>query len=156
MVVVREVGLLTLFSLFAHYFAIAISYTNDRDDGGNEWIFESLEDTAELSPFDSRMFWGALYVTPLIWSFLFVVALLRLKLEYLPVIVAAVSLSAANILGYLKCSSSAKNKMKSVVEDNFAANSLASLQNNVILGWVVNAALASTAANPNNSKTVIK
>jgi hypothetical protein len=81
-----------------------------REDGSNEWIFESLEDTAELSPLDSRIFWGALYSAPTCWVLLFVIGLLRLQIEYLPVVCAAILMSGANIIGYVKCSNSAKAK----------------------------------------------
>lgn len=83
-----------------------------REDGSNEWIFESLEDTAELSSFDARIFWGGLYASPLIWLLLLIVGTLRLKIEYLPIVFAALSMSAANIYGYYKCSNSAKAKMQ--------------------------------------------
>ena len=73
-----------------------------REDGSNEWIFESLEDMAEISAFDSRMFWGGLYAAPLAWAFLLLIGLLRLKFEYLPIIIAALVLSGANILGNVK------------------------------------------------------
>lgn len=83
-----------------------------RDDGSNEWIFESLEDTAELSPFDSRIFWGALYAAPVCWTLLFIIGLLRLQIQYLPVVGSAVLMSGANIIGYVKCSNNAKLKQQ--------------------------------------------
>ena len=70
-----------------------------REDGSNEWIFESLEDMAEISAFDSRIFWGALYITPTVWSLMLVIGLLRLKFEYMPIVIAALSMCAANIIG---------------------------------------------------------
>lgn len=115
-----------------------------KDDGSTEWLFESLEDTAELTALDSRLFWGALYVTPLCWLFFFVVALLRLQIEYLPLIIAALVLSGANILGYMKCSASAKNKMQSMLDQGMKQGALSALENNSFRNWVLSSLLAVT------------
>jgi hypothetical protein len=39
-----------------------------REDGTNEWRFESREDTSRISDLDSRGFWLTLWVMPLIWG----------------------------------------------------------------------------------------
>ncbi len=121
-----------------------------KEDGSNEWIFESLEDMAEISNVDSRMFWGGLYVAPLCWSLLLIVGVLRLQFEYMPIVIAALVLSFANILGYIKCSSSAKDKMKSMVEQGMKQGSMAALENSSIRNWVLNSLLAVTAGSGNN------
>lgn len=115
-----------------------------KDDGATEWLFESLEDTAELTALDSRLFWGALYVTPLCWLLFFIVALLRLQIEYLPLIIAALVLSGANILGYMKCSASAKNKMQSMLDQGMKQGALSALENNSFRNWVLSSLLAVT------------
>jgi hypothetical protein len=120
-----------------------------KEDGSNEWIFESLEDMAEISNVDSRMFWGGLYVAPLCWSLLLIVGVLRLQFEYMPIVIAALVLSFANILGYIKCSSSAKDKMKSMVEQGMKQGSMAALENSSIRNWVLNSLLAVTAGSGN-------
>lgn len=127
-----------------------------KDDGSNEWIFESLEDTAELSAFDSRMFWGALYLTPIVWILLFVVGFLRLKFEYLPVVIAAIVLNGANIIGYMKCSSSAKDRVQSMMEQGMKQGALSALENSTIKSWVFNSLLSvggnvANASRPNNN-----
>ena len=38
-----------------------------KDDGSNEWVYESLEDTSQVGKADASLFWGALLITPLIW-----------------------------------------------------------------------------------------
>jgi hypothetical protein len=114
-----------------------------REDGSNEWIFETLEDMAEISAFDSRLFWGALYASPVMWGLMLVIGVLRLKFEYLPVVLAALSMNTANIVGYYKCSSSAKTKMQSLVNQGLKQSSLAALENssfrNMIFGALLNA-----------------
>lgn len=117
-----------------------------KEDGSNEWTFESLEDMAEITYFDSRMFWGALYITPLCWSFLFIVGLLRLKFEYLPIIITAITLSGANILGYFKCSNSARGKVQSFMESGMKQASLSALENSTLRSWVFSSLLAVTTA----------
>jgi hypothetical protein len=124
-----------------------------KDDGSNEWIFESLEDMAEISTLDSRMFWGGLYLSPICWSFLLIVGVLRLQFEYIPIVVAALMLSFANIIGYIKCSSSAKNKMKSFVERGMQQGSMAALENSSIRSWIFSSLLAITAANANETNS---
>ncbi len=117
-----------------------------KDDGSNEWIFESLEDMAEISAFDSRIFWGALYLTPVAWVLMLIIGLLRLKFEYLPVVIAAIVLSGANIVGYMKCSSSAKNKMQTMMEQGMKQGSLAALENSTLRNWLFGTLLEATAA----------
>jgi hypothetical protein len=118
-----------------------------REDGSNEWIFESLEDMAEITAFDSRMFWGGLYAAPVAWALLLLIGLLRLKFEYMPIVIAALVLSGANIMGYMKCSSSAKAKMQSMMEAGIkqggAMGALA--ENSALRSWVFSSLLAVTS-----------
>jgi hypothetical protein len=130
-----------------------------KEDGSNEWTFESLEDTSEITAFDSRMFWGGLYLTPLAWLFLFIIGLLRLKFEYLPIVIAAVVLSLANIIGYMKCSNSAKARVQSLMESGIRGGGAggggalsAALENSTLRNWIFNSLLAVTtnASSSNN------
>lgn len=111
-----------------------------KDDGSNEWIFESLEDMAEISQFDSRVFWAGLYISPLWWSVLFLVGLLRLEFTYLPVVVAAFVLNSANVVGYSKCSSKAKEKMQGLNQDSSrtATGGIHALENGTFRSWIIN------------------
>ena len=52
-----------------------------KPDGSNEWIFESIEDQSEISAVDSRIFWGGIYASPIVWGIFLVLAILRLKLS---------------------------------------------------------------------------
>ena len=104
-----------------------------REDGSEEWIFESLEDMAEISALDSNIFWGAMYLTPVVWGFYLIVGILRLKLEYLPIVIAAIFMNGANILGYVKCSNSAKAKMKALIEKG----GMAALDSSSVRSWLM-------------------
>ena len=110
-----------------------------KDDGSNEWIFESLDDMTEISGFDSRIFWSALYISPLSWAFLFVIGLLRLKFEYLPIVIAGVVLNSANVIGYMKCSSNAKAKLEAMLmeQGKTPGSNLNPLDSNSFRDWIL-------------------
>jgi hypothetical protein len=114
-----------------------------KEDGSNEWIFESLEDMAEISSIDSSFFWGALYLTPVVWSLLFIVGLLRLQFEYLPIVIAAIMMSFANIIGYMKCSNSAKKRVQGMMESG-AKQGSSMLENSTLRNWALSTLLAVT------------
>ncbi len=116
-----------------------------KSDGSNEWQFESLEDMAEISSFDSRIFWGALYISPICWAVLLFLATLRLKLEYIPVICAGLGLNMANVIGYVKCSSSAKERMQSMMEMGMKHTSMAALENSSFRNWLLSLVLSAPA-----------
>eukprot|EP01038_Epipyxis_sp_PR26KG_P004988 gene4988-6973_t len=116
-----------------------------KEDGSNEWTFESLEDMTEISTVDSRIFWGALYLNPLCWAVLFLIDLIKFEFEYLPVVIAALLMNTANTIGYIKCSSSAKNRMQSLVEAGMRQGSMAALENSSVRNWVLSSLLAVTS-----------
>lgn len=115
------------------------SYT--KEDGSSDFIYESLEDTAELSPLEVRLFWGGLYIAPVAWVLLLILAFFRLKFEYFPVIIAALSMSAANIMGYLRCSAKASEKVKSYVDQGLRGSAMAALDNSSVRNWVLESLL---------------
>lgn len=82
-----------------------------KEDGTNEWIFESLENMEDISPSDSRVFWWGLYAPVLIWGALLVVDVLKLEIQWLIVVIIALSMHIANIVGYTKCSQDAKKRI---------------------------------------------
>ncbi|OQR84651.1 hypothetical protein ACHHYP_13099 [Achlya hypogyna] len=86
-----------------------------NEDGTSEWIFESHEDMTEVDPLDAKVFWTGLYGAPCIWALFLLIAVLKFNLEWALIAIVALMLSAANIVGYTKCSKDAKNKMKSMM-----------------------------------------
>ena len=91
-----------------------------KEDGSNEWVFESLEDMNEVNANDSRIFWLGLYAPVGIWGGLLLVDVLKLNLQWLVVVAAALSMHLANIVGYTKCSNDAKSKMQSLLDQGSA------------------------------------
>lgn len=118
----------------------------DREDGSIEYIFESLEDVSELSALDSRVFWGALYSAPACWVLLFVVGLLRLQIEFLPIVAAAILMSTANIIGYVKCSNNAKTKAAAAAGQSNANNAMTNALNGSPMGnWILTQLIGSAS-----------
>jgi len=82
-----------------------------KDDGSEQWIFESKPADRRVHPADSFVFWTALYITPLLWLLLAVVAVLTLSFRKLLIVIVALTLSGANLIGYWKCEKDAKAKL---------------------------------------------
>ena len=79
-------------------------------------MFESLDNMGSVSTLDGRIFWGGLYVPVLIWGLALVACVLSLKLQSLVIVGVALALSAANIVGYTKCSKEANAKMQAMMQ----------------------------------------
>lgn len=59
----------------------------DPSTGDSQWVFESSEPgTKTINPTDSRFFWLAIYAQPLLWIALTILALIRFKLIWLPLV----------------------------------------------------------------------
>lgn len=69
-----------------------------------------------LNVTDGRIFWWSLYLTPAVWVLLGVVCVLKFNLSYLLLVVVALVLSSANIVGYYKCSKDATEHMRAYVQ----------------------------------------
>lgn len=67
------------------------------------WVFESHADRSAISPYDHTTFWLSTYITPVVWGFLAVAAIFRFNFQWLLIVVIAIVLSMANMLGYLRC-----------------------------------------------------
>jgi hypothetical protein len=61
------------------------------------------------------VFWGVIYVTPIVWALLFIVGFFRLHFGWLIVVVVALTLSFSNVYGYWKCSSDQKLKFSQMI-----------------------------------------
>ncbi|KAG5184965.1 hypothetical protein JKP88DRAFT_198591 [Tribonema minus] len=96
-------------------------WSNVKEDGTTSWVFESLENMSEIQPADSKLFWIGLYAAPAVWVALFIIGLLKFNLQWLIIVVVAILLSTANIVGYTKCSNDAKNKVRNFMQDGAMA-----------------------------------
>jgi hypothetical protein len=82
-----------------------------KEDGSTEFIFESLQDMSDITALDSRVFWWGMYGAIGMWALLLFVGLLRLNFQYLPIILAAIFMTSANMWGYMKCSADSDQKL---------------------------------------------
>merc|ERR1711865_1181878 len=95
---------------------VGLRWWNYVDDSGeNQWVFESLPESEahRIHPHNSRLFWGALYVTPVIWVLLLIGAILQFSLTWILVVVVCLVLTSANLIGYYKCQKDHKAQAQS-------------------------------------------
>ncbi|OBA20135.1 Golgi apparatus membrane protein TVP23 [Metschnikowia bicuspidata var. bicuspidata NRRL YB-4993] len=69
----------------------------------NVWVFETADPDRYINPIDSKVFWTLLYVQPVAWGVLGIMAVLKLELLYLILIVISISLSLTNAVAFTKC-----------------------------------------------------
>ncbi|KAK1541832.1 golgi apparatus membrane protein TVP23 [Colletotrichum paranaense] len=100
----------------------------DVQTGDSQWVFESSEPgTKTINPTDSRFFWLALYVQPVLWILLAVFALVRLQFLWLPLVVIALVLTIMNAMAFSRCDkfSHASNMAGSALYSGGLAGSIA-------------------------------
>mmetsp|Transcript_21067 Transcript_21067/g.42141 ORF Transcript_21067/g.42141 Transcript_21067/m.42141 type:complete len:272 (-) Transcript_21067:1587-2402(-) len=89
----------------------------DPVTGATSWIFESAAPTspdgtnATTNSFDSKFFWGVLYITPILWALCFMSAILWLRFNCFVTLAIALVLSFSNVYGYYKCSADQRAKL---------------------------------------------
>ncbi|KAJ1961236.1 Golgi apparatus membrane protein tvp23 [Dipsacomyces acuminosporus] len=105
-----------------------------REDGTNEWIFESRDISFPVNSSDSKIFWTILYATPVIWSLLAIVAFFSLRFQWLLIVIIAVLLSAANLIGYQRCDKDQKKRW-----NQLTGNDSGSLMGGMMSGLMTNA-----------------
>ncbi|KAM4055079.1 golgi apparatus membrane protein TVP23 [Hirsutella rhossiliensis] len=107
----------------------------DAQTGDSKWVFESSDPASRtINPTDSRFFWLALYVQPVLWVVMAVLALVRLQFLWLPLVVIALVLTVMNTLAFSRCDkfSQASNLAGSALGTSNLAGSIAS---NMIGRW---------------------
>ncbi|KAF7660462.1 hypothetical protein LDENG_00280950 [Lucifuga dentata] len=86
---------------------VGLRWWNQIDeDGKSLWVFEAKKGSCGRSmgtEAEARIFWLGLIICPLIWTFFFFTSLFSLKIKWLVLVVASISLQAANLYGYLRC-----------------------------------------------------
>ena len=88
----------------------------DEEDGITQrWRFETVEDRENLNVVDDRIFWWTLYINPILWVGLGIICILKFNISSLLMVVIALILSGANIIGYYKCNRDATERIKSYI-----------------------------------------
>lgn len=81
-----------------------------REDGSSFWVYEALEDKSRITAIDSTIFWGAMWVSPLLWASLLVIGILKFNVAWLLIVVVALTLNSINLLGFIRCRKGAKQQ----------------------------------------------
>eukprot|EP00069_Balaena_mysticetus_P009836 bmy_06494T0 len=86
---------------------VGLRWWNQIDeDGKSHWIFEARKvspNTVAATEAEARVFWLGLIICPMIWIVFFFSSLFSLKLKWLALVIAGISLQAANLYGYVLC-----------------------------------------------------
>lgn len=109
---------------------VGLRWWNKVEGENTTWIFESAE-TKNVNKFDNSVFWGVLYVTPVIWGAFFLLGLLKFQFSWLLTTIMGISLSGANVYGYYKCSSDQKEKLKQMMQQGAQQGAMAMIRHNV-------------------------
>ncbi|KAK9380503.1 uncharacterized protein V2V93DRAFT_380726 [Kockiozyma suomiensis] len=83
---------------------VGLRWWNEASANGDSvWVFESADPQRQINGTDARFFWTVLYSTPVIWSLLALLAILKFELIWLSLVVIAVILSATNAMAFTRC-----------------------------------------------------
>nr|XP_023413149.1 Golgi apparatus membrane protein TVP23 homolog A isoform X1 [Loxodonta africana] len=86
---------------------VGLRWWNQIDeDGKSHWIFEARKVSSNnitATEAEARIFWLGLIICPMIWIVFFFSTLFSLKLKWLALVIAGISLQAANLYGYILC-----------------------------------------------------
>ncbi|EFW99526.1 clathrin-coated vesicle protein [Grosmannia clavigera kw1407] len=98
----------------------------DPQSGDSHWVFESSDPASGRvnNATDSRFFWLALYVQPLSWSGLCILAIFRFNILWLPLLAIALALTITNALAFSRCDKfgQASNMAGSAFSTNIASS----------------------------------
>ena len=118
---------------------VGLRWWNQVEGDRTKWIFESAGNDKIVNKFDSSVFWTVLYVTPLVWSGLLFIGLLKFNLGWLLIVFMALSLSIANVYGYYKCSSDQKAQFQQMMQTSAQAGAMSAIRSG-LFGFLANAA----------------
>eukprot|EP00934_Nitzschia_sp_Nitz4_P005071 Nitzschia sp. Nitz4//scaffold8_size234185//82142//86164//NITZ4_001252-RA/size234185-processed-gene-0.110-mRNA-1//1//CDS//3329559791//5061//frame0 len=110
---------------------VGLRWWNKVEGDTTTWIFESAQNK-NVNTFDSSFFWTVLYVTPLLWSGLLVIGILKFILGWLIIVCMALSLSIANVYGYYKCSSDQKAQLQQMMQKGAQQGAMSVLRSNML------------------------
>jgi len=95
---------------------VGLRWWNDVTDDGTRWVFESKPANRTINASDSYVFWAGIYGAPLVWGLFAFTALLGLHFQWLLIVIVAMVLSCANVVGFWKCQKDSKQKIQSFLQ----------------------------------------
>uniref|UniRef100_A0A8D2DZI2 Golgi apparatus membrane protein TVP23 homolog n=1 Tax=Sciurus vulgaris TaxID=55149 RepID=A0A8D2DZI2_SCIVU len=97
---------------------VGLRWWNQIDeDGRSHWVFEARKASPSgmaATEAEARIFWLGLIICPMIWIVFFFSTLFSLKLKWLALVIAGISLQAANLYGYILCKMGGENDISKV------------------------------------------
>ncbi|EAL69306.1 hypothetical protein DDB_G0276319 [Dictyostelium discoideum AX4] len=87
-----------------------------KEDGTNNWVFESVQDKSQVNPAESLMFWVPVLAFTAAWFVFSIISLFGLSFLWLVVEIVCFLLAGANLLGYIKCAKDARKKVKGMAQ----------------------------------------
>lgn len=108
---------------------VGLRWWNQVDeDGQSKWIFESRSQKSlarnPINGKESTIFWATLFISPVMWILLLFSSFVGLNWKWLPLIIIAITLNGANLLGYLRCKFSGTQQISKIANDYLAASML--------------------------------
>ncbi|XP_030636409.1 Golgi apparatus membrane protein TVP23 homolog A-like [Chanos chanos] len=84
---------------------VGLRWWNQIDeDGRSHWMFEAKKGSSSSGTEEEAcIFWLGLIICPLIWTTFFFTTLFTLRIKWLALVVAGISLQVANLYGYIRC-----------------------------------------------------
>ncbi|XP_071427763.1 Golgi apparatus membrane protein TVP23 homolog A isoform X1 [Pithys albifrons albifrons] len=102
---------------------VGLRWWNQIDeDGKSHWVFEAkkVSTVAASTEAEARIFWLGLIICPVIWTLFFFSTLFSLKLKWLALVIAGISLQTANLYGYIHCKLGGQKTLSRVTSRLFA------------------------------------
>ncbi|XP_006867307.1 PREDICTED: Golgi apparatus membrane protein TVP23 homolog A [Chrysochloris asiatica] len=97
---------------------VGLRWWNQIDeDGKSHWIFGARKVSSSniaATEAEARIFWLGLIICPMIWIVFFFSTLFSLKLKWLALVIAGISLQAANLYGYVLCKMGSESDISKV------------------------------------------
>ncbi|PAA47733.1 hypothetical protein BOX15_Mlig014239g12 [Macrostomum lignano] len=109
---------------------VGLRWWNYVDESGkSHWVYESRSRGAEqlVSRAESRLFWFSLVGTQLVWSLMFIVALITLNIRWIMAVIVAFVMNGANLYGYIRCRYGAKKELSSVAKEFLGRQALSAV-----------------------------
>ncbi|KAF5382974.1 hypothetical protein D9757_006369 [Collybiopsis confluens] len=121
--------------LYVYIFPIIVNAQVD-DDGASYWVFESRDPSRPANPIDSKMFWIALYVFPALWTALLIVSILKLGVQFIPIVMLALVFNITNAIGFTYADRDAKQRWANSVVSGGWSLGLGGIGGQLITGAV--------------------
>lgn len=86
-----------------------------KNDGSEEWVYESMKDDSRSNKLDKTLFWFVTYLTPLLWAIFAILQLVTFNLNNFFICIVGLTLSAINLLNYIRCQKNHRAMMSGMI-----------------------------------------